>query len=115
MPDDLKQGSIILARLDDHHGKLSKHFAVVLTKTEDILKGDDLAVAGISTSFRMPLPSNWLALNSKPGVGDKITKLRAACVVKADWLNVIKQSDVIMVRGRVLAKTMSHLLHLLPK
>ena len=101
MPKPLKQGAIILAPLNDHHGKTSIHFAVVLTSDNDIERGSDLIVAGISTSYEYPLPANWFLLDTLPGIGHPITGLKEACVVKNDWRDVVRQSDVIEVRGRV--------------
>jgi hypothetical protein len=97
--EKLKVGSIVRAVLDDHHGKASEHFAIVIASSESIVRGDDLAVVGISTSFKYPLPPHWYPLETRPG-GHPITGLHEACVAKADWFNVIKQSDILEIRGR---------------
>ncbi len=110
MPEELKRGSIILAKLDDHSGKVSEHFAVVLTSSADIHRGATLVVAGISTSFRQPLPTNWFVIDHIPGGRHPMTGMSEACVVKADWLDSIDQADVIEVRGRTTARIVRQLL-----
>jgi hypothetical protein len=101
VPITLRRGTIIKAVLDDHHGKKSEHFAVVLTKTADIQAGSDLSVAGISTSVvdaSGATPSHWHFLDTKPG-GDPNTGLYETCVVKPDWADVVRQSDVVALTG----------------
>lgn len=98
MDKELRRGSVIRARLDDHNGKVSEHFAVVLTSNEDIAAGADLLVAGISTQFSHPIPSHWHYLENHP-LGDCQTGLRRPCVVKASWTDVVPQDKVLEVRG----------------
>lgn len=91
MAKPLQQGAIILAPLNDHHGAVSLHFAVVMTSDADIAAGADLVVAGISTSFLpLPLPPGWFALDSVPVIGHPITGLKEACVVKDDWRDIVR-------------------------
>jgi mRNA-degrading endonuclease toxin of MazEF toxin-antitoxin module len=107
--EEIKRGSIVLASLNDYHGKTSAHYAVVLTSSENIRHGSDLVVAGISTSFRHPLPPQWFALDTHP-LGHPITGLKEACVVKADWIDIVRQDEVICVQGRALARTVKQIL-----
>lgn len=109
MPNEIKRGTIILAMLDDHNGKVSKHFAIVTSKTVDIERGEDLAVVGISTSYRLPLPSHWHFLETHP-TGNCQTGLRESCVAKSDWQDSVKQSDVIAVKGRAPAGIVKQIL-----
>ena len=53
---ELERGSIIKAPLDDFNGTIASHFAVILSSTEAIKRGDPLVVAGISTIYKTPLP-----------------------------------------------------------
>lgn len=102
MTKPLKIGSIILAPLNDHHGKISLHFAVVMTSDADIAAGSDLVVAAISTSFLpLPLPANWFPVDSVPVIGHPITGLKEACVVKDVWRDIVRQIDVVEIRGRL--------------
>jgi mRNA-degrading endonuclease toxin of MazEF toxin-antitoxin module len=109
VPGLLQRGTIILADLDDYNGKISPHFAIILTSTAEIEAGADLFVVGISTSFTRPLPSHWFEMESHPN-GDCTTKLRRPCVAKADWQNVIKASQIKVVRGRAKASTVKQIL-----
>lgn len=99
MQGKLQRGTIILAKLNDHHGKISEHFGIITTSTADIQAGADLAVVGISTKYNLPLPPHWFALKTHPR-GLCETKLRRPCVAKASWQDVVKQGDVIEIRGR---------------
>lgn len=109
MPKVLQRGSIIRAVLNDHNGKSSEHFAVVLSDNTAIQNGGPLAVAGISTTIEDPLPSGWYWLNTHPE-GDCVTGLREACVVKATWLDIVKIADVKEIRGRAPARIVKQLL-----
>jgi len=96
----IRPGTIILAQVNDPTGKPAReHFAVVLNSQAEIEAGEDLRVAVCTTSFETPLRSGWFAIPTKPG-GHAITGLGEACVVKATWLQVVPQANVIKVRGR---------------
>jgi hypothetical protein len=99
VPKELKLGTIIRALLDDYHGKVSEHFAIVIASGDTIDRGDDLAVVGISTSFTLPLPKGCFFLDTQPG-GHPVTGLHEACVAKANWRDVVKQSNILEIRGR---------------
>ncbi len=91
---DLERGSIIKVPLDDFQGTVASHFAVILSSTEAIQKGDPLVVAGISTRDETPLPPGQFFMDYTPGRPHPETGLSESSVVKGDWINVIKQSDI---------------------
>jgi hypothetical protein len=93
---ELERGSIIKVPLDDFNGTVAPHFAVILSSSEAINRGDPLVVAGISTIYKTPLPpGQFLIPDYTPGRPHPDTGLSESCAVKGDWINVIKQSDII--------------------
>ena len=97
----IRFGAIILAEVNDpQNGKpVGAHPAVVLNPQADIDAGVDLVVAVCTTSFTYPLDSGWFDMPSKPS-GHETTGLTEACVVKATWIEVVPQPQVLKVVGR---------------
>ena len=96
----LERGTIIRAPLDDFNGHIVPHHAVILSSTEWIKTGGPIVVAGVSTTYRHPLPAGQFLMDYMPGRPHPDTGLSESCAVKGDWLNVVDQSDIIAVFKR---------------
>lgn len=106
-----RPGTIILAPVNEPSGKpAGDHFAVVLNAQSEIDAGADLRVAVCTTSFDLPLRSGWFDIPTKPR-GHAITGMSEACVVKATWLQVVPQADVIKIKGRAPASILRQILN----
>lgn len=94
-------GTIILAEVNDPESDkpAGVHPAVDLSPQANIDAEMDLVVAVCTTNFTYPLESGWFDMPTRPG-GHEITGLTDACVVKATWLAVVPQSNVLKVKGR---------------
>ena len=100
MPQEIRLGKIIYANLNDHHGNVNPHNAIVIDTQESIDRGDDLHVIGISTSCAGPLQPRWFAMETHPE-GHPRTGLKQACLAKADWRDIVRQSEILRIKGRV--------------
>jgi mRNA-degrading endonuclease toxin of MazEF toxin-antitoxin module len=98
----LQRGSIVWVFLDDpngrpildSHGNPKSRPVMVITPTEEILKGQPVSVAAISTQFdRRNLPPEWFLIPSQPG-GDPKTGLDQPSVVKSNWLRPLDPSKI---------------------
>jgi mRNA-degrading endonuclease toxin of MazEF toxin-antitoxin module len=104
VPQEIQRGTVILAVIGDPSGKNPKDRpAIVLDRQEDIDAGRDLFVAVITTDLLDPLRSGWFDVPTKPD-GTGPTGLREACIVKANWLDLIPQAKVLRVTGRAPAR-----------
>lgn len=97
----LQFGAIVWAEVNEPDGvtPAGEHPAVVLNKQNEIDAGHDVDVVVCSTSFHYPLPSGWFDIPSRPG-GDPQTGLPEACVVKATWPAIVRQSTIRTISGR---------------
>ena len=97
----IRLGTIILAEVNDPETDRAagEHPALVLSPQADIDAGMDLVVVVCSTNFAYPLESGWFDIPTRPG-GHDTTGLTEACVVKATWIAVVPQSNVLRVKGR---------------
>lgn len=101
---ELKHGTIIRVPLDDFNGNVSLHHAVILSPQEAIIAGEQLVVAGVSTSYKIPLPPGQHLMDYTPGRPHPKTGLSESCAVKGDWLNIIDQADIVEVFDRCNAR-----------
>jgi len=96
----LERGTVILVPLDDYHGNIEPHHAVVLSSTAACERGDKIIVAGVSTGYRTPLPPGQFYMDYIAGRPHPETGLSESCVVKGDWPNLVEQADIIQVFKR---------------
>lgn len=109
MPQEIKLGTIVYANLDDHHGNVSPHYAIVIDTQEAIDRGDDLAVVGISTTCAGRMQDDWFSMESHPE-GHPRTGLKQACVAKANWRHAVPQRDILRISGRALVGTVRQII-----
>jgi hypothetical protein len=95
-------GSIVWVEVNEPTGTpAGTHPAIVVSRQEEIDRGDDLSLVVCSTSFSMPLQSGWFPVPTKPGPdGHPVTGLKEACVAKATWTQTRPQAKVLSVAGR---------------
>jgi hypothetical protein len=108
--NELKRRSIVMAPLDDFNGTVVPHFAVVLSPDDAIARGEPIVVAGISTTYKTPLPEGQFYMDYTPGSVHPMTGLSESCVVKGDWVNIIRRSDILSIVGQCKAATFRQLI-----
>jgi hypothetical protein len=95
----LKQGSIVLAWVNDPQGRNPKaRPLVVITPTNEILTSKLLVAVAVTGQFSDPLADDEVALPYHPA-GRASSGLRKPCVAKCSWLLPIRSEDVLERKG----------------
>ena len=95
---DLKQGSIVWARVKDPRGILKTRPLVIITATEEILLDQPIAALAITTTFPDPPHPNQIAIPWYHR-GHPATRLRRRSAVVCNWMVVIRPGDVEDIKG----------------
>jgi hypothetical protein len=108
----LEQGRIIWARVrDPANQNEKKRPLVVLTRTEEILAGQEFVAVALTTSYSPPPGSLEVELPWHPE-GKTRTQLRRRTVAVCDWLVTIRSEDVEALGGVVPEHIMGQIIRL---
>jgi hypothetical protein len=97
----VKQGDIVWALSVDPQGANEKlRPFVVLTLSNEIVEGEPITAAAITTALPNPLTNEYVELPWHPS-GAARTRLRKRCAVYCPWIMELDQSAIKEVRGHV--------------
>ena len=97
----LQQGQVVWVEVADQSGRNAKcRPAVVLTATDEIQPGCQVAGAAVTTRYIAPLPAHYVLLPWHPS-GNVVTRLKKKSFAVCDWVVAFSDGDIQAVGGLV--------------
>jgi hypothetical protein len=87
--------------LADHNGHLKRRPAIIISPTDEIEAGAEIAVMAISTSYPAPPPANCIELPWNNDRRRSVTRLSQRSAAVTNWLRYIREEEIDELAGDV--------------
>lgn len=101
----VRQGTIVWIDVDDGRGNVKRRPVLVVTPSNEILLDREILGLAITSTFRVPLEPQCVALPWSPK-GHPATGLRRPSVVVCVWAVRFRVSDAVSIAGYVPGATL---------
>lgn len=105
-PTALRYGRLIWARVIDRNGVPKERPCIIITPTARLSEEETLLVMAVTTTFPEPAPAWHVELPWNPDPRRVRTGLARRSAAVVNWLDVIRKTNVLEVKGDVPSGTM---------